>query len=451
MAKANKIQLQVEVSYKQILSIALPIAASILVPQINFITNNIFLGHLGETELAIAGITGVYYLIFAVVAFGLNNGIQALISRRAGENKVDEIGNFFRHGILIALSFSLAGILITNFIAPYVLSKTLHEQQDLDMALSFLRIRIWGLPFLYLYTLQNVLLVSTNQSKYMLFGSIVETAANILLDYGLIFGQFGFVKLGFNGAAYASVIAEFIGMIAVYGIIRFKDIDKQLNLYSHYFFKMDYIKKILHQSAPLILQFVISITSWEFFYILIEHHGSRSLAISNVMRNVFGLFGCLTWAFASTTNTMVSNIIGQGQNEKVMGLLKKILRLSVGSSLIFIILLNIAPGLLLKAYGQDESFIQAAIPVARIISLAMVLQSVSVIWLNAVTGSGNSKMNLLTESIAIVLYCFYVYFTLEYLNLSIQIGWMSEWLYWITLFVPSFWYMKSGKWKGKVI
>jgi hypothetical protein len=44
-----------------------------------------------------------------------------------------------------------------------------------------------------------------------------------------------------------------------------------------------------------------------------------------------------------------------------------------------------------------------------------------------------------------------VYVVLEVLKLPITIGWMSEWLYWIVLFVPSFWYMMSGKWKNKKI
>src|SRR3982750_1689731 len=95
-------QLQVETSYRQILKLALPISLALFVPQINFIVNNIFLGHLSEEALATASITGVYYLIFAGIGFGLNNGLQALISRRAGENRPEEIGKIFNQGILVA-------------------------------------------------------------------------------------------------------------------------------------------------------------------------------------------------------------------------------------------------------------------------------------------------------------------------------------------------------------
>ena len=106
MAQIEKNTLQLHTSYRQIVSIALPIAAAIIVPQLNFITNNIFLGHVSEASLAAAGITGVYYLIFAVIGYGLNNGLQALISRRAGENRPEEIGKLFIQGVYISLAIA---------------------------------------------------------------------------------------------------------------------------------------------------------------------------------------------------------------------------------------------------------------------------------------------------------------------------------------------------------
>jgi hypothetical protein len=70
--------LRVEVNNKQILSIALPITLAILVPQINLLINSIFLGHLSNDALGNAGITGVFYLIFAVAGKGLNNAMQTV-------------------------------------------------------------------------------------------------------------------------------------------------------------------------------------------------------------------------------------------------------------------------------------------------------------------------------------------------------------------------------------
>ena len=78
--------LKVKVTDHQILSIALPITLAILIPQINMLTNSIFLGGLNNEALGNAGITGVFYLIFAVAGNGLNNALQTVFSHYAGSD-----------------------------------------------------------------------------------------------------------------------------------------------------------------------------------------------------------------------------------------------------------------------------------------------------------------------------------------------------------------------------
>ncbi len=430
---------------------ALPISMAMLVPQLNFITNNIFLGGLGERELASAGITGVYYLIFAVIGNGLNNGLQALIARRAGQGLPKEIGRLFFHGVWIALAIAGLGIGITYLFAPTILRATIHDPIIADQVINFLLIRIWGLPFLYLYVMRNALLVGTNQTRFLIWGTLAEASVNIFLDYTLIYGKLGFPALGFNGAAYASIVAEGAGLLVIYLVIHKKNIHKTFAFFEQTNIDFSVMKLILTISTPLILQFAISIMSWEFFYILIEHHGPRALAISNTMRNIFGLFGVFCWAFAATANTMVSNIIGQGRQDEVMPLIKRIVQLSLGISLFIFVLLNSVPALFLQIYGQGDAFIAEAIPIVRIVSVALLMMSVGTIWLNAVTGTGNSRVNLLIEFITIVIYCVYVYFVLERWNLSIAWGWGSEWVYWLSMFTMAYFYMKSGKWRDKQI
>lgn len=444
---------KVGIGNRDILKMALPISLAILVPQINFVTNNIFLGHLDEigNALSTAGITGVYYLLFAVVGQGLNNGLQALIARRAGEGRVEEIGKLFSQGMYIALGLAFAGIAVTWLFAPAVLSWSLHSAALRDQAISFLRIRIWGLPCLYVYQMRNALLVGTNQSKFLVFGTLAETIVNITLDYALIFGHWGLPAMGFNGAAWSSIIAEATGMIVVFVVIHAKGISKELQLYKHWIIDRPNARLILIQSSPLVFQYIVSIVAWVAFYILVEHHGRQALAISNAMRNIFGLFGVFTWAFASTTNAMVSNIIGQGMENKVIQLINTICKLSLIITFCIFAGVNLFPRTLLSIYGQDAAFITAAIPVLRVVSFAIILMSFSVVWLSAVTGTGNTRINLLIEVVTIVIYCLYIYFTLEKWNMTIVVGWISEWVYWLSIFVQAFFYIRSGRWKGKVI
>jgi putative MATE family efflux protein len=441
--------LQFEISNRQILKLALPISLALLVPQLNLIINNIFLSHYSQQSLASASITGVYYLLFASIGYGLNNGLQALISRRAGENRPGEIGKIFGQGIYIAMLIAVVGFALTWFVMPVVLKQVIHSDTTYRQTISFLKIRIFGLPFLYVYQMRNALLVGTNQSRFLVAGTLAEALANIFFDYVLIFGKLGFPLLGFNGAAVASIIAEFTGMFVIFLVMHRKGITKQFGLFKNFAWNAKQSTQILAMSAPLIMTHAISLLAWVFFYLLVEHHGEMSLAVSNVMRNIFGFFGIFNWAFASTSNAMVSNVIGQGYKEKVIPLIYRITRFSAGFAMIICLLLNLFPRFFLSVYGQDEAFITFAIPVVRVVSLAMVLLSVSVVWLNAVTGSGNSRVTFIIELIAVTLYSAYVYVTLEKMNLSIVIGWMSEWLYWIVLLVGSMYYMLSGKWMKK--
>jgi putative MATE family efflux protein len=453
MAGSGSYDLRMGISRKHILQLALPISAAILVPQINFITNNVFLGQLGKEELGAAGITGVFYLVFGSIGYGLNNGLQALIARRAGENRPEEIGKLFSQGIRIALGIAVLGILITLFLAPYIFSNLLRDQENAQRVISFLRIRIWGLPFLYVYQMRNALLVGINQSRYLVIGTLAETITNIVLDYGLIFGKLGLPQLGFNGAAYASVIAEATGMLVVLAVIHWKGIGQRFQLYKGLEFDKTNAILVLNQSTPLIFQYAISIISWEFFFILVERNASDSndLAISNTMRNIFGFFGVFTWAFAATSSTMVSNIIGQKRHEEVEKLIMKIMQLSTSVAVVVAVILNLFPVAVLSIFSNDPSFITQAVPVLRIVSVALILMSFATVWLNAVIGTGNPRINMLVEIMAVILYSIYVYSVMEHFKLPISWGWASEWLYWTSIFVPSFLYIRSGKWKGKTI
>ena len=242
-----------------------------------------------------------------------------------------------------------------------------------------------------------------------------------------------------------------MGLLVIYLVIHYQKIGARFDLFKKFELKMDYVKLILVQSSPLMMQYMISIISWEFFYILIEHRGEQSLAVSNAMRNIFGFFGCFTWAFAATTTTMVSNIIGQDLQEKVIELIHKIMRWSFGFAFIVAIMINVFAAEFLSIYGQGQGFLTEGIPVLRIVSVALLLMSASTIWLSAVTGTGQSKVTLLIEFAAIIIYIIYNYLVLEYYKMPITYGWFSEIIYWLSLLIPSYFYIRTMHWKNKKI
>jgi multidrug resistance protein, MATE family len=144
---------------------------------------------------------------------------------------------------------------------------------------------------------------------------------------------------------------------------------------------------------------------------------------------------------------MVSNLIGQGLNNKVVGAVNKIMVLSLGTTLCMLAVLNIFPYHFLGLFRQDELFVQEALPVLRVVSLGMIMMSIAAIWLNAVTGTGKTKMNLVIEVAAIVFYLLYTLIVMKKLKLSLAIVWSNELVYWLLIFLVSFWFIKKGSWK----
>ena len=443
--------LKVQVTNKQILSIALPITLAILIPQINMLTNSIFLGDLSTEALGNAGITGVFYLIFAVAGNGLNNALQSVFSRYAGSDNPEAFKTILAQGIRICLQFAVAGILITWFIAPLIL-KQVANPVAYPQEISFLKIRIMGLPFLFLFQMGNAFLVASLNSRYLMIGFIFEAGLNILLDFLLIKGRFGFPALGFNGAAVASVIAEAVGFLVVLIVLFRTGLKKQYGLLKSYTYNKVITQQILKISAPLMLQYVISVTTWLVFFILIERlNDPIAKAISNTMRNVFGLTGVFVWAFASTTNVMVSNLMGQKREDKVLEAITRIMLLSISFCVVMCALVNIFPTVFFGLFGQGPDFVEKGIPVLRVVSVGLMFMSIANIWLNGVTGTAKTKVNLLIEIIAITVYLVYSWYFVKLNYISLAMAWSNELVYWFTIFIMSFIYLRSGKWKTKVV
>ncbi len=439
--------LKVKVSNKQILTIAFPITLAILIPQLNMLTNSIFLGQLSNEALGNAGITGVFYLIFAVAGNGMNNALQTVFSKNAGGGNTGSFKHILSQGIRISLQLAAFCIVFTWFVAPFIM-EPFADPKAYPQEMSFLRIRIIGLPFLYLFQMGNAFLVASLNSRYLMIGFICEALINVLFDYLLIFGNFGFPEMGFNGAALASVIAEFSGMLVVLSVIIFTGIRKKYALLENLRYHKLYSKEILNVSLPLVFQYIISVTTWLIFFMLIETRGTMAKAISNVMRNVFGLAGVFVWAFASTTNAMVANLMGQMRQDKVLTVIRMIMFWSMGLCLMMVTILNVFPESFFRLFGQDESFVKEGIPVIRMVSLGLLFMSIANIWLNGITGTGKTKVNLLIEIVAISLYLLYTWYFMKLNYISLAMAWSNEFVYWTVIFTASFFYLRSGKWKN---
>jgi multidrug resistance protein, MATE family len=91
------------------------------------------------------------------------------------------------------------------------------------------------------------------------------------------------------------------------------------------------------------------------------------------------------------------------------------------------------------------------VPVVRVVSGAIILMSIGAVSLNGVNGTANTRVTLYIEIVAITFYSIYIYLMFERWRMPFIIGWFCEILYWLGIFIMAYGYLRSGKWKGKVV
>lgn len=444
-------KLSVSATNKEIIQLALPISVALFIPQANFFTNNVFVGMLGQRELGVNGITGVFYLILSMIGYGLSSGVQIQMARRAGQENKDGISETFMNGAMLSLMFSLGLMVLTLWFAPILFGFSLNDNENFALSIKFIYMRVWGLPFLGLAQLFSAFFISIGRSRLLIYGSMVTTIVNIVCDYTFIFGKFGFPVMGFKGAAIASVVSEVFYAVTMVAMFFLHGLHKEYRIFKYGRFDFEHSIQSLKVAAPLIVQFLFSIGGWLVFFFFIEHLGKESLAASQMLRSIFGLVSVGTWALATTCNTMVSNIIGQGKSREVIKLVLKIGKLSLIYCIILGILLLVFSREFLSLYSNDASLIEFTIPSLQIILVSTLIMSLSTVAFNAVVGTGNTLVNLSMEIGCVGAYLVYCYYFIYLKHSALYICWGSEFVYWTCLLVASAIYLKSGKWRGKAI
>lgn len=451
----NTSGLQVSGSYRNIIKIALPISVAILIPQLNILTNTIFLGYYQPAGvsfttsdlLAASGVAGIYYLTMAMVDYGLVSGILMMMSRKAGENDRQGVGHLFTNGVLICLALSMILVLLSYWLAPLLFQWTIHEKHVQTAAIDFIRIRLWGLPFLVVCQLSNSFFLAISRSRLIIVGSGIQTLVNILFDYLLIFGIGFFPEMGLDGTALASVISEFVYMLVAFTILHYGPRFAEFSL--NYLVNLEWalLRKMIIKSSPLLMQYFLSIGAWEVFFIYVEHLGKTESALSQIYRSVFGLVGVAAWALASTCNSMVSNLLGQRAVDDVIPLIKRIVSISFLIAFILGLPLLFFPHFFLGLLTADQHLVETGVTSLQIVVLATWMLSVSTIVFHAVIGTGRTTLNMIFELIAICLYLAYNTVVIEWMRLPLPFAWLSEFVYWFSLFALSFGFFYSGRWK----
>lgn len=430
------------ISYKKIWIVAYPIILGSVAQNIVNVTDTAFLGRVGEIELGAAALGGIFYFVLNMLGAGYGTGVQIIIARKMGENQSSRIGSILDQAIYFMLPLSVFLLFTTFFFTDDLLRPLIASKEIYKATIDFLDYRILGIVFAYGQLVFRSLYIGIADTKALTWSTLVMAGVNIVLDYGLIFGELGLPEMGIKGAALASSIAEGVAFFYLIIYTYRKKLVEKFQLFRFSTLDKENFNGNLKLSYPLMIQNFLSLGVWFVFFLLVEKMGEEELAISNIIRSAYIVLMIPIWGFAAASNSLTSYLIGNQREHLIFNLVGRIIVMCMGGVGVFITLSFLFPGFILSVYTNDAHLIQASVPVLYVVNFGALSLAAGFVLFNALLGTGKTKVGLVIELIVLALYLIFVYIAVEVVKGSIALVWVSEFVYGVLISAMALGYLR---------
>ncbi len=436
--------MQQGISYKSIWTISYPIILGGIGQTIVNVTDTAFLGRVSEVALGASAIAGLFYVTVFMLGLGFSIGTQIIVARYDGEKNYKEIGKVLDHSLYFMLPLALVLFLFLKTLTHWLLSYFVKSPEVLQSSIIYIDNRCWGIIFAFVGLCIRAFYIGISNTRIVIYSTLISAISNFILNYILVFGKFGFAPMGIAGSALASSISEVISLLFVIAYTYATMDFEKYHLFQFSKFNGDRINRIFTVAAPSMFQTFIAVWSWFVFFLIVEKMGERPLAISNLIRNIYMILMIPLMGFSSATNTLVSNLIGQGRQSEVFEMIKKISILCFVCTLVITLLNLVNPRITLSIFTNDAGLVEATLGSLYVICGSLLLFSVTSVLLSSVSGSGNTMASLVIEGVTIIFYLLATWFAAQVLHLRIELVWCVEYVYFAFMGILSIWYLKRN-------
>ncbi len=354
---------------KLIITMSLPMMISMLVQAMYNIVDSIFVSWIDEGALTAVTLAFPLQQLIISIGSGTGVGINALLSKALGEKNFERSDKAANMGImLIFFSYLLFVILGFTVVSPFIRSQTT-DPKIAEYGITYLSI----ICFLSIGALSQMtmerLLQSTGKTFFSMIAQLSGAITNIIFDPIMIFGLFGFPRLGVAGAAYATIFGQVVAScLALFFNIRF-------NREIHFSFRsiikpdMHIIGRIYAVGVPSILMMSVgAIMTYTFNRILI--------AFSSTATAVFGVYFKLQSFFFMPVFGLNNGLIpvmaynyGARNRDRIKEALRFSICLAVGIMAAGTLVFQIFPGQLLDLFNASDNMKEIGLAALRIISI----------------------------------------------------------------------------------
>ena len=385
---------------------------------------------LGHAAVAATGLTAQPKFFLMAPLFALNAASGAIIARKRGEE--DKIGS--------------------NMISKLIVILCGGNPETTEMASVYFAISMGGLIFTALTMICSAIQRAMKNTKISMYAHIASMVVNVFLNYVLIYGHFGFPKLGVVGAAIATVSGTFVSLIIV-GLSLTKNslfINLPYIICSKHHIAKEYIKSVVRLSSNFLSEDFIKRISFLLIGIIAAKTGTEQFAAHQVGMALLNL----AFAFGMGMQTASVTLAGNALGKKDIALARKYTYNCIGCGL----LLGVTVGLCTFTFGKDFFAIyftnDSILAIGKIIStfaaVIIPIQICQVIYSGSLRASGDVKYTLIASTCTIGLFNLVVDFTLVVIfGFGIEGIWIGTLAGQSALALAHFLRFRSGKWTNK--
>lgn len=368
--------------YRMVLLVTIPIMIQNGITNLVSLLDNIMVGRIGTEQMSGVAIVNQLMLVYNICIFGAVSGAGIFGAQFYGKGDHKGVRDAFRFKMVACLVLAVIWMVLFSFAGENLIQLFLHEGEgDGDIQLTLLYARKYlaavmpsMIPFALIQAYAQTLR-ETGETVLPMVAGVVSVIVNLIFDYCMIFGEFGFPKLGVVGAAVATVLARVVECLIV---IAWTHCHAEKNLfivgaYRNFCIPKQLVKQIIIKGTPLLLNETLWAGGQAVLMQCYSKRGIEIVAAFNISNTVANLFNVAFLALGSAIAIVVGQLLGAGRLEEAVDTDRKMIVFSVFCCVVIGGMMFLFAPLFPQIYNTSEMVRHRAADFIRVASLCMPL------------------------------------------------------------------------------
>ncbi len=389
--------------YKAMIAIALPITLQNLIASSVNMLDTLMITSLGKENLAAVGLANQVFFLYAVTIFGIATGSSIFISQFWGKKDTSNIRRIIGLSLTVGSVIGIIFTIATLFIPEHIMRIFSKDSEVVRLGAEYLKIVsfsyiITGISFTYAVASRSI-----GHAKMPMVVSIISFLTNGVFNYMLIFGKFGFPKLGIKGAAYGTLIARIVEVAFILYSIYSGDGPLAGSIKEMTDWNKDFLKKYFKTTYPVILNEALWSLGNVLYSIAYAKIGTEAAAAVQILNTIQNIFMVMTRGLANACTVMVGNKIGADEEDVAIEYANRFLIMSLILGLVLGMMLFFTSDFILKIFRNLTPELYATskrlLTVLAMFFFIKVFNGTMIV--GVLRGGGDTKFSMLLEMAAV--------------------------------------------------